>query len=160
MHAHAIDAFSLPQGARQEALTTIARGLRPADREEALAATGGEPEGILAESFRLSTHAWFIVDRENAPIAVFGVAPSALAGVGVVWMMGTEGVEREWVRVARETRRYLDEMHQTYHMLWNFIDTRNELSIQWLTRSGFHLIGGVAEYGPGRRPFYEFARLG
>lgn len=152
-------ALDCPEKAVQR-LATIAKGLRQADRDEALAALGGDPEDILRQSFELSTHAWFILDREDAPIAIFGVAPTASPGVGAVWMLGTDGVEREWVGVARQTRRYLDTMHESYHTLWNHIDARNELSLQWLLWSGFHLIDADPAYGVEGRLFYEFARVG
>ena len=148
---------------RQEALETlsvIAGGLRPEDRAEALAATGGDPEATLVRSFDLSTHAWFIYDRDGVPIGIMGAAPGPKAGVGIVWMMGTTGLDREWVGVARQTRRYLDEMHGAYHLLWNYIDARNELSLNWLLWSGFHMIDADTTYGVEGRLFYEFARVG
>jgi 2',3'-cyclic-nucleotide 2'-phosphodiesterase (5'-nucleotidase family) len=66
---------------------------------------------VLAESWSLSTHSWLILDRTGLPIAIFGVAPSVTPGVGIVWLMGTAGIEEEFVAVARQTRRYVAEMH-------------------------------------------------
>ena len=162
MSVRAINALQMPPQDAQERLSTIAAGLRPDDRNEVLASSGGDLKGILRQSLALSSSAWFIEDREGTTIAVFGVAPGAAPGVGVVWMLGTEGVEREWVGVARQTQRYLDEMHQHYHLLWNYIDARNELSQKWLLWSGFHLIDADPAYGVEGRLFYEFAprRLG
>jgi len=154
-----MNGLQMPRKRALESLATIAAGLRQEDRDEALAATGGDPQAILRQSFDVSSHVWFAMAGEE-PVAVYGAAPSSLAGVGVVWMMGTPGVERNGLSIARQTRGYLDEMHDTYHMLWNFIDARNELSLNWLLWSGFNVIGADPAYGHEGRLFYEFARVG
>lgn len=160
MGVNAQDALAMPRQEALEKLKVIAGGLRLVDRDEALAATGGDPEAILVQSYDLSTHAWFIYDRHGEVIGIMGAAPGPKSGVGVVWMMGTDGLEREWVGVARQTRRYLEDMHGAYHLLWNYIDARNELSINWLLWSGFHIIDADTTYGVEGRLFYEFARVG
>ncbi|MCR5870678.1 MULTISPECIES: hypothetical protein [unclassified Sphingomonas] len=141
-----------------DALTYIGENLRKEDLDEVKASTEGDPVETLKASWAASDRSWLILDRTGLPIGAFGVAPAPTPGVGIVWLLGTSGIEREWIAVARQTRRHLEYMHEDFPVLWNFIDARNELSLQWLLRSGFHLIDADAAYGAERRLFFEFAR--
>jgi hypothetical protein len=53
--------------------------------------------------------------------------------------------------VARQTRRYIAEMHKLFPTLWANVDARNELSMNWLTWAGFTIIDANPELWP-RRP--------
>lgn len=136
-------------------ISHIARHLRDQDRAELEAMHGGSPELILPQSVLLSSHGWLAVDR-GEPIAVFGAAPSPLPGVGIVWMLGTDGVARAGRSIARQTAPLLDEMHTAYPVLWNYIDARNSVSLRWLRWVGFELLGD--HRSPSGHLFHIFAR--
>lgn len=139
-------------------LLEIAENLRQGDRDEVQASSNLTPAEALLGSYSLSTHAYVILSTEGDPIAAFGAAPHA-AGIGIVWMLGTDGIEQEAFGIARRTRRYFDELNAAYFMLWNYIDARNATSMRWLRWGGFQLLEEHPEHGPERRPFYTFARI-
>ena len=136
----------------------VADNLRPADLAELMATTEMSPRTALIASWAASTVSWFILDRHGSPIGIFGVAPHLTPGLGVVWLMGTKGVEREAVSVARQTRPFLDEMQRLFPVLWNHVDARNTLSLRWLEWAGFRITDAHLHHGPERRLFFEFAR--
>lgn len=156
--AKAVSLFALPDETVGEVVELIAENLRPADLAEIAAHLGEPPLEVLRASVAASTHAWVILDRRGLPIGLFGAAPALVAGVGVPWMVGTSGITREFVAVARQTARYVEELHEAYPTLTNFIDARNDDAIDWLLRSGFHLIDAAPRFGVERRPFLQFSR--
>lgn len=143
----------------EDALEYIAENLREADRQEIEASSGDYPMGAVFQSWQASTKSWLILDRTGLPIGIMGVAPHPTSeGLGMAWMVGTDGVAEEALSIARQTRRYVEEMHEDYPILWNFIDARNELSLKWLEWSGFIIADAHLNFGPEGRLFYEFIR--
>lgn len=140
-------------------LDQIADNLRQGDLDEVRATSELPPRDALHLSYELSSHAYVIFSSQREPIAAFGAGAFALPGVGVVWMLGTDGIRKEAFGIARRTRKYFDELNAAYFMLWNFIDARNETSLRWLKWGGFELLEEHPSHGPERRLFYTFARM-
>lgn len=157
--ATAIDTRNVPQETLVEAISFIAENLREADRDELSASVGGHPEVALFDSVDNSVRTFLILDRTSLPIGIFGVAAGPTPGLGVVWMMGTDGVLEEALSVARQTRRYVEELHELFPILWNYVDARNELSLKWLEWAGFDITDAHPNHGPEGRLFYEFSRI-
>lgn len=157
MTIRVIPGATLDQDATIDALTILADNLRAADRAEVAAMSGLEPLNALVASWMLSTHAYLVLGRDGVPVAAFGAAPHHLPGVGAVWMLGTDGIAAEAMGIARETRRYFDELNGAYGLLWNYIDARNTTSMRWLRWGGFKVVGQSA-MGPEGLPFHIFAR--
>lgn len=158
--ARAVNTATLHPDTVREALEHIAQGLRTADRDE-LAATIGSPEDPfwpLFESYETSAVTWLILDRTNLPIGIFGVAAHWVPKLGIAWLMGTEGMEREALSVARQTRGYVAEMLKYFPALWANVDARNELSMKWLEWAGFTLTDADPAFGPEERLFLEYIR--
>ncbi|HEY0623177.1 hypothetical protein [Sphingomonas sp.] len=137
----------------------LAANMRKQDLDEIAASSDLAPLDALTASLGASSHAYAVIGRGGDPVAMFGAAPHPLPGVGVVWMLGTDGITREAYGIARRTRRYFDELNASYWMLWNFIDDRNTVSMRWLRWGGFRLLASHPEHGPQRRPFHTFARI-
>lgn len=158
--ARAIDTATLPNETVTEAISLIAEGLRAADLDEVQAMFGRDVnvEAAIMDSWRQSLRAWLILDRTGLPIGIFGVAAHLVEKVGIAWLLGTDGIEREGVAVARQTRRYVREMQELFPVLWANVDARNELSMGWLEWSGFRLSDANPFYGPQDRLFIEFIR--
>jgi hypothetical protein len=158
--ARAIDTATLPEDTVREAIEHIAANLRPADKAEIEASLGDDvdPFWTLFESWDFSIRSWLIVDETGLPIGIFGVAPFSREKVGVAWLLGTPGMEEAAYSVARQTRRYIREMHEAYPILWANVDARNELSMKWLAWAGFGVVDANPAFGPQKRLFLEFLR--
>lgn len=136
----AVTLQGMPHSLVADILVYIADNLRDQDLAEIKAMHGEEdPLDILSQSVLLSTHCWVIMDGRK-PVGLFGAAPGALEGIGVAWMLGTDGITKS-LSIARQTVGYLEEMHETYSVLFNFIDPNNTVSMRWLRWTGFELVG-------------------
>lgn len=133
----------------------IAEHMRGQDRAEIEAMSALPPREALMVSIAISSHCFVVLGSEGKPCAIFGAAPSALPEVGVVWMLGTDGVRREAYSIARQTRHYFNLLNSAYSVLWNYIDARNTVSKRWLRWGGFELLRDVDFNGHG---FHIFAR--
>lgn len=153
--AQAIDCGTADPSWVAASVAHIASHLRQQDRDELEAMHGGIPELVLPQSLLLSSHGWIIVSQDE-PVGIFGAAPSPLPGVGVAWMLGTDGLLREPRSVARQTAHYVEALHKDYPVLWNYIDTRNTVSMRWLRWGGFKLLGD--HRAPSGHLFHLFAR--
>lgn len=134
----------------------VAENLREQDRAEVEASSGMDPKASVALSILMSSRAFAVLDREGVPVCLFGVAPHPLPGVGVAWLLGTDGLLKEALPIARGSRQYLAELHQEFPLLWNYVDERNTLSIRWLRWMGFEALS-AKEAVSGHR-FRIFAR--
>lgn len=148
----------LPDDTIGEAIAYLADNLRPADLDEIHAQLGADADEAMLASLQASSDAWLITDRSHLPIALTGVAPSAVPGVGTPWLVGTPGIRDEASSFARQTRRYVEEMHKDYRVLTNFVDARNTEAIDWLLFAGFNLIDADPRHGPEERLFLQFSR--
>ncbi len=155
-----IDTRTLSPDVVEDALLYIADNLREDDLAEARATFGRRTDipAMLLESWQGSTHAWLILDRTGLPVSVFGVAPHLVEGVGLAWMVGTDGMLPEAIHIARHTPEYLAQMQDAYPALWANVDARNEVSMRWLEWAGFKILDANPFYGPEERLFIEFIR--
>lgn len=148
----------LPDDTIGEALSYLADNLRETDLNEIWAQLGVGPEVALPASVEASSKAWLITDQTGLPIALFGVAPTALPDVGAPWLVGTPGVDADSLSFARKTRHYVGVVQRDYRVLTNFVDARNETAIDWLLFAGFNLIDADPRHGPEERLFFQFSR--
>jgi hypothetical protein len=158
--ARAVSTASLDPDTVREALEHIAQGLRPADLDELRATLGPneDPFWALFESYENSAATWLILDRTSLPIGIFGVAAHAVPQLGIAWLMGTEGMEREALSIARQTPGYVAKLHDYFPILWANVDARNALSMKWLEWAGFTINDANPAFGPEERLFLEYAR--
>lgn len=133
----------------------IAPRMRDADKAEIWAASHAEPHHALKTGLAQSTLCWSgLVD--DVPVCMFGVAPlTLLGGTGIVWMLGTAGVQDHARAFLRRNKTFIIQMMQRFYRLENWVDARNTLSIRWLRWLGF-VIEEAAPYGIERRPFHHF----
>lgn len=133
----------------------IAQNMRDQDRAEVETSSAIPPRDALAVSLAISSHGYAVLESDGSPCAFFGAAPSALPEIGVVWMLGTDGIRREARGIARRTRHYFNTLNAAYPVLWNYIDSRNTVSLRWLRWGGFELLKDVEIGG---HQFHIFAR--
>lgn len=147
-------------------LDAIANNLRPADFDEIRATnpllTIGDPDPllVLTMSVMQSEDAWVITD-DGEPISVYGAGPSDDPASGIVWMLGTPGMERPRAKIAigKETYAVFKRWHQRWPRLFNHVDARNSMSIFWLFRAGFEIEDVDLTHGRESRPFYLISSI-
>ncbi|HUT91741.1 MAG TPA: phage protein Gp13 family protein [Thermoguttaceae bacterium] len=141
----------------------LAATIRSADRDEIRANSGKLPIDALVAGIQWSDPCLSVV-YHNDVLAMFGVVPTGTEKVGAVWMLASNLLEpnrlprRAAIRFLRRSIPWVDWLNEQWPLLWNVVDARNTLHIQWLEWSGFKLLRTVEQYGFERRPFIEFSR--
>lgn len=131
-------------------------GLREADRIEVLRSHGKLPEEVLVAALRRSRYALTAL-VDDAPVAMFGVAPSGLISTtGVIWLLATDESEKHWMRFGKISRDAVEFFRTQFSVIENFVDAENETSINWLQWLGFTLDPDPAPFGVAQMPFYHF----
>ena len=88
-------------------------------------------------SYQLSVPLCFTVVWDGEPVAMFGVAPTAVPEVGAVWMLGTPGLLAASAYVSRFTLPWVEWMNNLYPTILNECHSENTVSLRWLKHAGF-----------------------
>jgi hypothetical protein len=132
--------------------------IRPEDRKEIIAGSGLEPTYALRRSVQVSTTAW-TATVNGEPAAIFGVGPlNILNGMGSPWLISSPEITDNTFEFLRKSRDYVEEMHQTYPVLFNLVHSENQISIRWLRWLGF-LIHEPIKYGKFGTMFRPFEKV-
>jgi len=143
--------------ATMEDVDYVAANLRQADRDELLANGWTNPYKALEQGWALSEPCYVMIDRNDVPFGLCGAVPDPdEAWKASVWMMATDGLEREPLGVARGSRKLVKEWSEKFSLLWNHVDTRNEVHLAWLKWLGFKFINKIEH---NNHSFYEFAKV-
>lgn len=136
-------------------LEALAANMRAEDRAECEAATGcANMLAVVRDSFAASSECWRL--RVNGSlVCVWGVVPLPGGSRGVVWMLGTDAVERFPVAFWRVCRTVVPELAAKWAVLVNAIDIRHEKAIRWGERLGF-AFGAPIAHGARGMPFLPF----
>lgn len=145
------------KAAEPKDIAEVAADLRKEDVAEAWACGIDAKEG-LQQSCNASTYVMAIMEGDKA-VGIFGVGPGRLQDldVGVVWMIGTPGIERISYTFLRQSRWWVEAMNDKYPVLWNRAYAKNEVHLRWLKWLGFKILG-LGAWGPHNEPFYQFIR--
>lgn len=142
-------------------IPVVAKNMRKEDVAEVQAAEGLPPDQALLFCFMAGKPCMTICNAKHEPVAMWGVTPET-GRVGRVWMLGTDelvGDHRIRIRFLREVRRYLQELFETYAVLWNCVDARNTVHIRWIQWMGFTFVAEHPNYGAEGRSFLEFCQV-
>jgi len=137
----------------------VAARLREEDRQEVLAAGGVDPRIVLPSYVREGREVYAAgLAEEGLAELLWGIDPIPFYdGVAVVWMLSTDRIYDYPVEFVIRTREGLDQLHERFELLTNFIDARNERHIRWLKWLGFKFLRRIEQFGAQSLPFYEFA---
>lgn len=140
----------------------MAPRLRQADLQEIAAGGFTSPVKALLTSLETSTER-FCIEHDGEPIAIFGGGPAekcsdSIVRVGVPWMLGTDGISRQWRWFLRNSSTIVGLVQQHYDILFNLVDIRNDVHIRWLRWCGF-TFGETLPHGINGEPFREFIRF-
>ncbi len=138
----------------------LAQDLRPEDEAEIRAMSGQKPAISLKHGLMFSDLPTSIMDEDGSILGMFGAVPAGKnPSIGVVWMLCSPKILKYRRRFAKESRQWIEAMHQRYELLWNVVDERNTVHIRWLEWCGFTFIRRYPLLGVENRPFLEFVRV-
>lgn len=137
----------------------IADNLRPADLAEVSASTGKPPVQIIVDGAAESNPCYTIrVRATGKPCGIFGTRYSEHTQSGIVWLLGTDDLTAHGTVFVRHSRIWLDKLHEKYRLLWNVIDARNKVHLNWLRWLGFDFVREIPNYGIEKRTFILFRK--
>ena len=133
----------------------LADNLRKPDFDEVVIVTKEEPIKPITRGFRISKYCKSVVKDGNL-IAMYGLAPTEFNKGGSPFLLGTNRFLEIRIPCARQSKKRVEEMQNLYPILWNFIDSRNEIHLRWIKWCGFKIIN---ERYIDNVKFYEFIRI-
>lgn len=142
--------------ATMELIQELKGRLRKEDQAESYAFWGHSADFAMEYGFKNSAKCWVGLWR-GKPLACFGVGSEALlSDKGIPWLLGTEDVRKIKKQFLLKSRIYVKEMLQQFDYLENWVDVRNQCSIQWLKWCGFKFQGLPQRVGRNGELFYRF----
>jgi len=128
---------------------------QPADES----AVGRGPIDTLREGIASSDPCWAVLAGRGALIALFGVVPDAgITRSGMIWLLGSDELAKHRFAVLRWSHLWVARLHERYDHLWNYIDARNDVHMNWLRSCGFRFVQLVECHGFEERPFWKIER--
>lgn len=149
--------FIVRRSLSQDAVLISGR-LRQADLAEIRASTLETPLEVLERGIATSQPCYTALDALEQVTAVFGVVPCE-DGHGLIWLLGTDDLSLGRVAVVRRGLAIVEELQQTYPVLYNWVDARNNKHLRWLLWCGFQIVGANPAYGVEQRRFFELRRM-
>ncbi len=144
-----------PRPATRADIEWMASRLRQADHNEVIASGSPSVIAALEEGLKMSDRLLVGVDESDKPVVIFGRCPiDALAYS--IWLLATDDIHKHRTSFLRQCRSFLTELHDGVPILFNLVDERNTLHIQWLRWLGFIFLKRHPRLGPENRPFLEF----
>ena len=129
--------------------------LRQIDVDEIWASNRHTPQEALSASLSISIECLTVV-KGGVPVAMFGIAPTEIMGkTASIWLLGTNELTDIQFRFLRHSRRFIRLFLESYPTLYNWVDARNTVSIEWLKWCGAEVMD-AAPYGPDKLPFHLF----
>ena len=133
----------------------IAVNMRQSDRNEIWASNHLDPIDALKKGIELSVYCRTI--ENGKPIAMFGICPRDILGTSAtIWMLATDDLNKINMRFLRHSKEFVNAMLDYYEYLENYVDVRNQKSIEWLTFLGAKF-DEPAPYGVEGKPFQHFS---
>lgn len=125
--------------------------MRDEDAREAREVIGLPPREMLEESVKISEYVE-CAGFGGLPIVMWGVVTASMVpSAGLAWLIATPDVEQFPRKLLHYSRRYVTRVREGYGYLFNYVDERNELHLNWVRHMGFEL-GDPVPRGPNRRP--------
>lgn len=121
-------------------IKVLANNLRKEDEREIRTMTQEEPIKSMIRGFLVSDMCK-VVYLNKKLVLIYGVSKTSEAEVGCPYMLATDELPKIGLRFVRNSKHRIDEMHEFYPILFNYIDSRNSLHLKWLKWCGFEIIG-------------------
>ena len=119
----------------------VADNMREADRAE-LRAGGFSPSAGLRMSVDSSTHLITGLGTDGNPAFILGAQKRPDSSAAVIWMLGTDAIDRESKLFLLNSRPTLEALWELLDVstLYNFVWKGNAVHIKWLRWLGFNLL--------------------
>jgi len=124
----------------QKHINELSENIRDADKEEVIAKTGKQ------DFKKVIVQGWLMADTcktvlvDNKVAFVYGIVESDHKDIGSPFMLATPLVSKIKIPLIRNCRQRVYEMEQKYKMLFNYIDSRNDLHLRFIKWCGFEII--------------------
>ena len=131
---------------------TIGKNMREADRKEIWSASRLRPYKACVMSL-IDSQLAFAVEFDGVTVAIMGVVHlSLMSNRGVIWLLGTDGIDKLPITFGRHTKNIIEEFFQEWDSLENWVHKDNLKSLKWLRLAGFE-IGDPQPYGVDKELF-------
>lgn len=124
----------------QKHINELSENIRDADKEEIIAKTGKQ------DFKKVIVQGWLIADTcktvlvDNKVAFVYGIVESEHKDIGSPFMLATPLISKIKIPLIKNCRQRVYEMEQKYKMLFNYIDSRNDLHLRFIKWCGFEII--------------------
>jgi len=135
----------------------LSKNLRQEDINECKAHSNLEPKTALLNGVKYS-HLPLTIFNKDKPVFISGVVPQA-NNVGMIWLLSSPELEKMSITFLRNCKKVLECFHTTFPVVFNYVDARNTLHINWLKWMGFTFINVYEKFGYEKIKFYEFVRV-
>lgn len=136
---------------------TVSRNMREADRKEIWSASRLRPYKACVKSL-LDSQLAFAVELDGETVAILGaVTLSLINNRGLIWLLGTDGIDKLPITFGRHTKDLIEEFFQEWDSLENWVHEENLKSLKWLKGAGFK-IGDPQPYGVDGEIFRKIRR--
>lgn len=133
----------------------LCNSLRKSDVDEIWASHNLTPWDALhlsiTESFLSLT-----ITLKKKPIGVFGIQPESMLGTrAMIWFLASDDIDNIRIRFSRNSKKFVNMFLSLYPYLYNYVDTRNLQSIEWLKFCGARM-SEPEPYGFMKKTFMYF----
>jgi len=135
----------------------LSKNLRKEDIDEIKANSNSNPYHALYTGYKYSHLPLTIMNDENIPVMILGVIPHG-KNLGMIWLLSSPEIKNISMPFLRNCRGVLDLFHKSYPVLYNYIDARNTVHVNWLRWLGFNFIKVHQQFGYEKRKFIEFVK--
>jgi len=135
----------------------LGHSARPQDRREVEDISGQSLEANLFFALAHAKPCLTARTKENKLLGIFGVIPT-VPREGAIAMIGTQEIERNRHSFLRGSRDVLAYLHKDYDRLYNVVDARNTLHVEYLKWLGFKMGKHIEQFGHAKIPVIEFER--
>ena len=139
----------------------VADNMREEDVAEVYALSGDTPKGGLLYCYLASKPCITMTSRHGYVMGMYGVIPER-DGVGRIWMLGRKEMttdKLDKLSFLKQAKIQIKKLNKKYQLLFNVVDARNQVHIDWIRWMGFTIIKRHPSLGMESRPFYEFVRI-
>lgn len=135
----------------------LAKNLRQEDIDEIKANSNVSPFHALTQGVKYSHLPLSIMNDENKPIMIMGVIPHG-KNLGMIWLLSSPEIQLISIPFLRNCKGVLNLYLKSFPILYNYIDARNTIHLNWLKWLGFNFIKVHEDFGFEKRKFIEFIK--